>query len=232
VELREPQRTNFKNEEKAMTIESKEKKNERMNSIANANDVSDAVAPNLASLNEVSAKNTSPPVAAEKPKDIKAPDLILEPTKVEEKHELQEILIAEPNLTKDPPAVPNTFKRSTTVIIILACKRPHYLEQTLNSLMRLEGVGEYTIVISQDGHEQGVRNLAASFVNRHQNIRPAHSRHFLRAPLTSPSARTHATHTHLPSPSARPRSISPPPLLLPACISSSCHPASLPSIAS
>lgn len=65
----------------------------------------------------------------------------------------------------------NTFKRSTTTIMILACKRPHYLEQTLNSLMRLEGVGEYKIVISQDGDHQGVHELANSFISRFRNIR-------------------------------------------------------------
>lgn len=76
----------------------------------------------------------------------------------------------------------SSFKRTTTTIMILACKRPHYLEQTLNSLIRLEGVGEYDIVISQDGNHQGVRELADSFVRRYRNVRldtPPRAQHSL-----------------------------------------------------
>ena len=114
---------------------------------------------------------------------------------------------AAPILHQTPSPALSTFKRSTTSVVILACKRPHYLEQTLDSLMRLDGIGEYDVVISQDGHHQGVKDLAASFVRRHANIRPA----LARVPPASsvhPNARTHAR-THAPKQTPPPAPVIP-----------------------
>jgi hypothetical protein len=167
-ELRKPISTDLerrRNAEKAPPIELHVVKD----TLSDTNDSSDPS--KLASMDVGTIKSSSA-IAAEKPKDL--PDLSLNPN-VEKRGNEEDAMIAPLKELKDPPTASSTFRRSTTVIMILACKRAHYLEQTLNSLMRLDGVGEYNIIISQDGHDHGVRDLAASFVNRHPNIRQAHS---------------------------------------------------------
>mgnify|MGYP001123077536 FL=1 len=41
------------------------------------------------------------------------------------------------------------FTPGTTAVVVLACKRSEYLKQTMNSLLELNGIDKYNVIISQ-----------------------------------------------------------------------------------
>ena len=48
------------------------------------------------------------------------------------------------------PAVEGAFQASTTAIVVLACKRAHYLRETMAGLLALNGVDRYKCAIWSD----------------------------------------------------------------------------------
>jgi len=64
---------------------------------------------------------------------------------------------------------------SATAIVVLSCQRPEYLDQTLRSLLSLEGIGRFTVIISQDGSHAGVEQLAQATASKHPNVRHVHN---------------------------------------------------------
>ena len=70
-----------------------------------------------------------------------------------------------------PPAVEGAFEASATAIVVLACKRVHYLKETMAGLLALKGVDRYQVFISQDGTEGGVRGYAQELTQKYPFVK-------------------------------------------------------------
>ncbi|KAJ1489324.1 GNT-I family-domain-containing protein [Baffinella frigidus] len=62
------------------------------------------------------------------------------------------------------------FSRGTTAIVVLACQRPEYLTQTMESLLKLPGVEQYHVIISQDGTDVAVKALAETLTQKYKFV--------------------------------------------------------------
>eukprot|EP00002_Diphylleia_rotans_P036572 TRINITY_DN8076_c0_g1_i3.p1 TRINITY_DN8076_c0_g1~~TRINITY_DN8076_c0_g1_i3.p1 ORF type:complete len:495 (+),score=72.65 TRINITY_DN8076_c0_g1_i3:53-1537(+) len=89
-----------------------------------------------------------PQTQSQKPKE-KDKEKSRSPLRIENKSNVEKGMIR--NLVK------------SMAIYVIACKRPNYLQRTLESLSKLTGASDYPIIVSQDGFHEETAGVARSF---------------------------------------------------------------------
>jgi alpha-1,3-mannosyl-glycoprotein beta-1,2-N-acetylglucosaminyltransferase len=67
--------------------------------------------------------------------------------------------------------VPGAFSASTTAIVVLACRRLHYLKETIKGVLALEGIDGYRVYLSQDGADGAVMAYARGLAQDYPFVR-------------------------------------------------------------
>jgi alpha-1,3-mannosyl-glycoprotein beta-1,2-N-acetylglucosaminyltransferase len=94
--------------------------------------------------------------------------------------ELRQIaeLLQQANALRDTPKPDDTSSTGArygniagrTTVVVLCYNRPDYLQRTLDALLAVPGIDEFRVVISQDGADAAVADLAQRYVSQHDSF--------------------------------------------------------------